>query len=133
MKRSGISLFVCLFILSSSYLFPDQEVKVYKPLSGGKYERTVTLKPVLEISDNEGDFLFNKPTFVKIANDDSIFISNNFNHQLLKFLPEGNYLGNLIKTGEGARRNAWIVFIFNSRKKASYFLWVWDKVYAVGF
>ncbi len=61
--------------------------------------RTVTLKEVLRITDEQGDFYFKYPARIKIAPDESIFLVDK--DQFLRFDKTGRFLNNQYKKGEG--------------------------------
>jgi hypothetical protein len=76
--------------------------------------RDLSLEEVLRISDNdaEGAFYFTYPSLQE-ADDGSIFIGGD--RQLLKFSPQGQFLGNLFKAGQGPGEIA--------DSSPDYFLW----------
>jgi hypothetical protein len=57
------------------------------------------MKELLRIEENSGDFFFKYPQKLQVADDGSIFIYDN--RQLLKFTPEGKFVKNLFKYGQG--------------------------------
>lgn len=61
--------------------------------------RTVVLKEVLRITDEQGGFYFNSPRRIKIAPDESVFVVDK--DQFLRFDKTGRFLNNQFKKGEG--------------------------------
>lgn len=61
--------------------------------------RTVTLKEVLRITDEQGGYYFKRPRRIKIAPDESIFLMDD--EQFLRFDKTGRFLNNQYKKGEG--------------------------------
>jgi hypothetical protein len=68
-------------------------------ISGKIPGRSVLLKEVMRITDQEKDFIFRQIKGIQIGRDESIFVSES--SALFHFTPEGRYLGNFIKIGEG--------------------------------
>jgi hypothetical protein len=61
--------------------------------------RALLLQEELRITDEQGDFFFESPGNFKVAPDGSIFIQDE--EQLLKFSPNGEFLKNLFRKGQG--------------------------------
>ena len=61
--------------------------------------RVLRLEEEWRITDEEGDFFFESPGNFKIAPDGSLFIRDE--EQLLKFSPDGKFLKNLFRKGQG--------------------------------
>jgi hypothetical protein len=61
--------------------------------------RVLKLEEVWRITDESGQFFFKHPTYIQIAADGSIFLSDN--DQILKFSPGGKFLKNLLRLGQG--------------------------------
>lgn len=61
--------------------------------------RVAKLTEVMRITDESGDFYLKRPFRLKVANDGSIFVADD--GQLLKFTPDGKFVANLQKKGEG--------------------------------
>lgn len=61
--------------------------------------RAVPLKEIWRITDASGEFYFKRPLRLKTASDGSIFIADEY--ELLKFSPDGKFVANLLKKGEG--------------------------------
>ncbi len=68
-------------------------------LTGKKPGRALQLTEVKRITDYDNDFVFKRIRSIKVADDGSIFIRGNI--QILKFTPDGKYINNFIKRGEG--------------------------------
>ncbi|MFX1534096.1 MAG: 6-bladed beta-propeller [Promethearchaeota archaeon] len=99
MKKT-ILLFSFLLIFSSVIYTQDVIENPEKPLSKNA-GRVLKLKEVMSISDEPGKFYFRYPRDIKIANDGSIFVSDYRGYNLLKFSPDGMFIKNLYKKGEG--------------------------------
>jgi hypothetical protein len=61
--------------------------------------RVLALTEVWRITDESGEFYFKYPSNLRIAEDGSIFIADA--GQLLRFSPDGNFLKNLYRKGQG--------------------------------
>jgi hypothetical protein len=87
-------------ILLAAFVSGGQDVidNPRKPIAedGG---RVVNLREIWRISDAGGDFFFKYPYRMKIAADGSIFIQDH--EELLKFSPDGRFIANLFKKGQG--------------------------------
>jgi len=64
-----------------------------------KAGRVLSLKEVMRIKDGRNDYYFKSPRDIRIAPDGCIFIVDD--DQFLKFSPEGRFLKNLYKKGQG--------------------------------
>ena len=69
-----------------------------KPLSKNA-GRVLKLKEVLRITDESGDYYFKYPEDLKVAHDGSILFRDE--EQILKFSPEGKFIKNYFKKGQG--------------------------------
>lgn len=87
-------------VLVFSLLASSQQVieNPEKPLAKNA-GRVVALKEVWRITDDGGQFYFKYPYSLKIASDGSIFLAEA--EQFLKFSPEGKFVKNLYKKGQG--------------------------------
>ena len=97
-----IFLFPFLLLLFSCFLSSAIVIKNSKKPSGEldkKPGRSIKLTEVQRITDNEDDFIFRRIRGIKIAEDSSIFVRGR-NH-LHQFTPEGKFIRNFIKKGEG--------------------------------
>ena len=65
----------------------------------GFYGRILKVEEMFRITDESGEFFFAHPTGLQIADDGSIFLTDE--DQLLKFAPDGKFLKNLFKKGQG--------------------------------
>jgi len=99
MKKS-ILLFSFLLIFSSVIYAQEVIENPEKPLSKNT-GRVLKIKETMSIVDEPGKFYFRSPRDIKIANDGSIFISDYRGYNFLKFSPDGKFLNNLYKKGEG--------------------------------
>jgi|GEM_PF-2421850 len=99
MKKIILLLFFTsiLFIQISSDIIHNTEIP--SGVTGKTPGRSLQLTEVMRITDYEDDFVFKRIRGIKVAEDGSIFIRGNI--QILKFTPEGNYVKNLTKRGEG--------------------------------
>ena len=61
--------------------------------------RIVKLTEIMRITDQEGVFFLKRPSHIKIAPDESIYLIDD--KQFLRFDKDGRFLGNLHKVGEG--------------------------------
>ena len=62
-------------------------------------DRVLDLAEVWRISDESGEFYFRNPRNFRFADDGTIFLADDA--QLLKFSPDGKFLKNLYKMGQG--------------------------------
>ena len=92
MKRSYL-LLSFLFIFSSIIL--AQTVIENTEKTG----RVLKLKEVIRITDKSDDYYFKFPRDLKVAHDGSIFFRDE--EQILKFSPEGEFIKNYFKKGQG--------------------------------
>ncbi|MEA3420927.1 MAG: hypothetical protein U9Q97_04520, partial [Acidobacteriota bacterium] len=89
-----LSLFVFISFIHAQIIIENLE----KPLSKNA-GREVELKEVIQIIDTGEDFYFKYPHNLKIAPDGSIFVQDA--EQLLHFSPEGKFIRNFFKKGQG--------------------------------
>jgi len=61
--------------------------------------RLLELRDDWVITDESGDFYFKEPADLQVAEDGSVFVADE--KQLLKFSPDGRFLKNLYKQGQG--------------------------------
>ncbi len=97
MKRAAfivLFLFVFTFVALSQTIIENPE----KPLSKNA-GRVLKLKEIMRITDEGGEFYFGGPRNVKVTSDGSIFIQDK--EKILKFSPEGEFIKNLYKKGQG--------------------------------
>ncbi len=64
-----------------------------------KAGRVIQLKKVMQITDEEGNFFLEGPIDIKVSNTGFVFIQEN--KKLLMFSPEGKYIKNFYRNGEG--------------------------------
>ena len=93
-----IILFTSLMLLA--FFLPSQEIiqNPEKPLSSNA-GRILEVEEMFRITDESGEFFFTRPSGLQIADDGSIFLTDE--SQLLKFNSDGKYLKNLFKKGQG--------------------------------
>lgn len=63
--------------------------------------RVLKLTEIVRITDDGGEFFFKSPSDLRIADDGSILVGDASAEQFLKFSPEGRFLKNLYKKGQG--------------------------------
>jgi len=80
--------------------------------------RVLALKEAWRITDEGGDFYFKYPRDIKIADDGSIFLRDL--EQFLKFAPDGKFLKNLFKKGQGPGELKDSVFYYDLRGQDLY-------------
>jgi hypothetical protein len=95
-----VRLFFSL-LLVFVHLNAQQVVENPDKPSNPKAGRILKLKEVLLIKEELGKFYFKSPGDVKIATEGSIYISDPYAANFLKFSPDGKFLKNLYKKGEG--------------------------------
>lgn len=90
--------FILTFLIP---LFPYSQQVVENPAKPAAENagRVLVLQEELRITDEQGGFFFESPHNFKIAPDGSLFIQDE--EQLLKFSPEGKFLKNLFRKGQG--------------------------------
>ena len=93
-------IFILFFFLLFLPLIFSQEIieNPKKPLNSNE-GRILKLREVLRIKDQGEEFFFKRPQFVKVSEDGFIFLHDS--NQLLKFTPEGQFMKNLLKKGQG--------------------------------
>jgi hypothetical protein len=93
-------VFLVFFLLILLLFIASQEIieNPKKPLNPDA-GRILELKEVLRISDEGEEFFFKRPQFPKVADNGCIFLHDS--NQFLKFTPEGEYVKNLLKKGQG--------------------------------
>jgi len=93
-------IFILFFFLLFLPLIFSQEIieNPKKPLNSNE-GRILKLREVLRIKDQGEEFFFKRPQFVKVSEDGFVFLHDS--NQLLKFTPEGQFVKNLLKKGQG--------------------------------
>jgi hypothetical protein len=99
MKRLAL-IFILIFILSSAILAQKIIENPEKPLSNNA-GRTLKLVEELRITDKAGFFYFRSPEELKITKDGYIYISDSYGSNFIKFSPNGEFIKNLYRKGEG--------------------------------
>ncbi len=87
-------IFIFVFPIIAQEIIENPE----KPL-GKNAGRIVELKEVMRIDDTGGDYYFQSPRNIKIAQDGSLFVTDR--EQLIHFDPNGKFIRNYFKKGEG--------------------------------
>jgi hypothetical protein len=97
MKKS--ILMVSLFIFCRMSLFGQAIIEnPEKPLAKNA-GRILRLQEIWRITDEGGQFYFKYPGEMRLSSDGHIFIADE--NELLKFSPEGKFIKNLFKKGQG--------------------------------
>jgi hypothetical protein len=86
-----------------------------KPLSGNA-GRVVTLKEEVRIEDTGGGFFFKNPYAIRVSPKGDIFIQDG-QQQALQFDPQGRFVRNLFKKGQGPGELTSILDIWASRDR----------------
>jgi len=96
--KKMIILFTTLIVLT--FFLPSQEIiqNPKKPLSSNA-GRILKVKEIFRITDESGEFFFKWVSNLQIAEDGSIFLTDE--SQFLKFTPDGKFLKNIYKKGQG--------------------------------
>lgn len=68
--------------------------------------KILQLKEVLQIHDNDRSYYFKYPNDFKISSNGDIFLCDE--NQLLKFGPDGKFIKNFQKTGQGPQEVLWV-------------------------
>jgi hypothetical protein len=99
MKRPAL-FFTFIFILSSIILAQTVIENPEKPLNKNA-GRTLKLVEELRITDESGVFYFRSPDDLRITKDGHIYIADPYGNNFIKFSPNGEFLKNLYRKGEG--------------------------------
>ena len=103
-KGEIISLIAMFFLTTGFFLRTDQTTLPIvenpdKPVAQNA-GRVLALKEVLRVEDEGAGFFFKEPYLsIDAATDGSIFVQDGL--KLYKFGPDGRYLGNFVKPGQG--------------------------------
>lgn len=97
MRKITLS-FLSLLILISFVLAQEIIENPDKPLSKNA-GRVLKVQEALRITDEGGEFYFNRPSRIKVANDGCIYMTDE--DQFLKFSPEGEFIKNMFRKGQG--------------------------------
>ena len=98
MKKLALLLFL---LLTVSFTWAQEIIEnPQKPLRKNA-GRILKLEEEIKISDENGDFFFRYPDNVRLNKEGYIFISDYVGGNFLKFSPEGKFLKNMFKKGEG--------------------------------
>lgn len=99
MKRP-VLIFTFIFIFTSVIHAQEVIENPEKPLSKNA-GRTLKLIEKLRITDQPGVFYFRSPGDLKITEEGHIYIADPYGNNFVKFSPNGEFLTNLYKKGEG--------------------------------
>lgn len=98
MKRSAIIPLSLLMAVSlSSQNIVRNPATPLNPDAG----RVLKLEPILAFDDSSGDFYIKAPTDMKVDSRRCLYVLDTQPVQLLKFSPEGKFLANLVRQGQG--------------------------------
>lgn len=90
---------IILLLFSISSVFPQDIIEnPEKPLNPNA-GRVLKIEEEFRITDESGEFYFEHPRNLKVAPDGCIFIDDQY--QFLKFSPDGQFIKNLFKIGQG--------------------------------
>lgn len=96
--KKPVFLILSLLIFGSIILAQAIIENPEKPLSK-KAGRVLELQEVLRITDESGEFYFNRPSLINVASDGCIYIRDE--DQFLKFSSQGDFIKNIFKKGQG--------------------------------
>ncbi|NTV81123.1 MAG: hypothetical protein HGA24_06845, partial [Candidatus Aminicenantes bacterium] len=118
--KETLAIIIALFLLAAGPVFSQTVIEnPAKPLANDA-GRVIALKESWRITDESGEFYFKVPSSLKIANDGSIFIRDI--GQFLKFRPDGTFLKNLFKQGQGPGEVKGDVFHYDLRGQSLFVL-----------
>ncbi len=99
MKKS--ILFFSFLLIFNSLIYAQEIIEnPEKPLSKNA-GRTLKLIEKLRITDQPGVFYFRSHDELKITKDGYIYISDSYGNNFIKFSPNGEFIKNLYRKGEG--------------------------------
>lgn len=96
--RYALTIFI-LILFSISSAFPQEVIENTKKPLNPNAGRVLKLEEEFRITDESGEFYFEHPRNIKVAPDGCIFIDDQY--QFLKFSPDGQFIKNLFKEGQG--------------------------------
>lgn len=129
MKKRGIFLVLAAFLVFS--VDAQEIIENPKKSLSKNAGRIVELKEVWRIDDIGADYYFKYPRNLKIAPDGSLFIADQ--GQLLQFDPNGKFLRNYFKKGQGPGEMQEIGNYFFSEKAVIIQDWRLQKILWFGF
>lgn len=97
MKR--ILFMIVVTLVFSPYLFQQEIIRNPEKPSSPNSGRILKVQEVMRITDEGGEFFFKRPYSLKVAENGNIFMVDA--EQFLKFSPEGKFIANLFKQGQG--------------------------------
>jgi len=90
-----------LFLIITSVMYTQEIIENPKKPLNKNAGRTLKLVEELRITDQPGVFYFRSPGDLKITKDGHIYIADPYGNNFIKFSPNGEFLKNLYKKGEG--------------------------------
>jgi hypothetical protein len=98
-EKITIGIFIFGLVLPPAFGIAQQIIEnPEKPLAKNA-GRVLELKEIWRITDDSGQFFFKYPYQLQIAGDGSIFLADE--EEFLRFTPDGKFVKNLFKKGEG--------------------------------
>ena len=97
--RQKYAIILSIVFLVIIYTQAQEIIENPERPSNSKAGRVIQLKKVMQITDEEGNFFLEGPIDIKVSNSGFIFLQEY--KQLLMFSPEGKYVKNLYRNGEG--------------------------------
>lgn len=112
--RQTVVLFTSLMVFT--FFFPFQGIIQnpripISPNSG----RILDVEKMFRITDESGEFFFTRPSGIQIADDGSIFLTDE--SQFLKFASDGKHLKNLYRKGQGPGEIQSSIFYYHLQKE----------------
>jgi hypothetical protein len=107
--RKMIILFTLLMLFHFSLFSQEIIQNPGKPLRSDA-GRILKVEELFRITDESGKFFFTRPSGLQVAEDDSIFLTDE--NQFLKFSSDGEYLINIFKKGQGPGEIAGAFFYY---------------------
>lgn len=100
--RNGLmcSMIFLSLMIPAAYLRAQSVIEnPSRPVGAPEAGRTITLKEVQRITDQEGRFSFEDPSDILVGKDGCVLVQDR--KQCLKFDASGKFVGNLLKLGQG--------------------------------
>jgi hypothetical protein len=96
--KKPVGLLATLFIIRVALISQGIIENPERPLAKNA-GRVLKLQEIWRITDEGGQFYFKYPGEMSLSSDGHLFLADE--NELLKFLPEGKFIGNLFKKGQG--------------------------------
>ncbi len=93
--KTMLALIVIGTFFSFSQVIIENQEKPENPAAG----RILKMEEMLRITDEGGEFFFKRPSLLQVADDGCLFLYDA--DQFLKFTPDGIFIKNLLKKGQG--------------------------------